>query len=190
MQELDQYIQSYFGLEEHEIATIQQLFKPETLKKHDYYLKMGRACERLSFIRSGYLRIFVTQADKEVTQWISTQGYFVTDLSALIFNTPARWHIQALSDTELFTISKSDYQSIGDLIPRWHQLEKLFIAKCFGMLEERVFSLLSMSAEDRYKLLLDTNPALLNEVPLQYLASMLGMSAETFSRIRRKMMEA
>jgi CRP/FNR family transcriptional regulator, anaerobic regulatory protein len=186
MAELEQYINSYFGIVNIEDSKkITELFKPTTLKKGDYYLKTGASCNQLSFIQTGLLRIFVPTKDKEVTQWISTKGYFVTDLSSLIFDSPARWTIQALTDVELFTISKTDYNTIGNHIPEWHKLEKLFIARCFSILEDRIFSHLSMTAEERYHFFFENNKDLFNQVPLQYIASMLGMTPETFSRIRK-----
>lgn len=132
------------------------------------------------------MRIFTTTDDKEVTQWISTQGYFVTDLSSLLFKNPARWTIQALTDSVLYTINREDYKKIGNLIPKWHELEKLFIGKCFAMLEDRIFSHLSMTAEERNEYFFENNKNLFIQVPLQYIASMLGMTPETFSRIRKK----
>jgi len=186
MTELEQYINSYFGVQQKDLQTISILFKEELLKKGDYFLKTGKSCDKLSFIKSGLLRIYVDKEEKEITQWISSKGYFVTDLSSLVFNAPARWNIQALTDSELYTINKQDYQQIGKLIARWHELEKLFIAKCFSMLEDRIFSHLSMTAEERYLFFYEKNKELFNQVPLQYLASMLGMTPETFSRIRKK----
>lgn len=187
MTALEQYIQSYFGIAQPaELRTISELFKPQQLKKGGYYLKTGQACNKLSFIHSGLVRIFVITDDREVTQWISTPGYFVTDLSGLVFETPARWTIQALTDTELFTIGRDDYRNIGKMIPQWHELEKLFIARCFTILEDRIFTHLSMTAEERYHFFFENNRELFNQVPLQYIASMLGMTPETFSRIRKK----
>jgi CRP-like cAMP-binding protein len=187
MTELEQNIKSYFGvIEKDDLKTISSLFHLTTIKKGDYFLKTGRPCDKLSFIKSGLLRIFIATEDKEVTQWISTQGYFVTDLSSLLFETPARWTIQALTDSELYTISGEDYRKIGNLVPKWHELEKLFIAKCFTILEDRIFTHLSMTAEERYKFFFEGNKELFNQVPLQYIASMLGMTPETFSRIRKK----
>lgn len=187
MTELETYIQSYFGIARPgDLQTIGALFKPQTLDKGDFYLETGNACNKLSFIRSGLLRIFVFAEDREVTQWISSPGYFVTDLAGLIFEKPARWNIQALTDAEIFTISREDYQRIGKLVPQWHELEKLFIARCFTILEDRIFSHLSMTAEERYHFFFENNRELFNQVPLQYIASMLGMTPETFSRIRKK----
>jgi len=187
MTALEQQITSNFGLAQVEdLKLIVSLFKPMTLKKGDFFLKSGRQCDKLSFIQSGLLRIFVETEDKEVTQWISTEGYFITDVSSLIFENPARFTIQALIDTELWTITREDYHKIGKLIPLWYQFEKRFIALYFTMLEDRIFSHLSMSAEERYHHFFEHNKALFNQVPLQYIASMLGMTPETFSRIRRK----
>lgn len=186
MTELETYIQSYFGVPPQSLNVIAGLFKPSTIKKGEYYIKSGQTCNKLSFIKSGLLRIFVPLEEKEVTQWISSPGYFVTDLSSLIFDKPARWTIQALTDSEIFTINKEDYNRIGKLVPQWHELEKLFIAKCFTILEDRIFSHLSMSAEERYKTFFESNKDLFKDVPLQYIASMLGMTPETFSRIRKK----
>lgn len=186
MTELEQYIRSYFGIPAGELAQIASLFKPAHLRKGDHFIRTGGSCDKLSFIKSGSLRIYVTLADKEVTQWISTKGHFVTDLSALLFETPCRWSIQALSDTELYTIGSKDYREIGNMVPQWHELEKLFIARCFTILEDRIFSHLSMTAEERYEAFFASHRELFHQVPLQYIASMLGMTPETLSRVRKK----
>jgi len=122
-----------------------------------------------------------------VTQWISNEGMFMTDLSSSFFDTPSRWNIQELSKCEFYTISKKDFDSIGDYVDNWTELVKLFVAKCFVTLENRVYNQLSMSAEEKVKDLLETNPEIFNQVPLQYIASMLGMTPETLSRVRNKM---
>ena len=187
MTELENYISTYFGVvNQNELVQISAFFKESIIKKGDYYLKSGNRCEKLSFIQDGLLRIFVSLEEKEVTQWISSKGYFVTDLSSFMFQTPARWTIQALTDSTIITISREDYSRLGDVVPKWHELEKLFLAKCFAILEDRVFSHLSMTAEQRYQFFFEHNKELFNQVPMQYIASLLGMTPETFSRIRNK----
>jgi len=186
MTELEKYIHTYFGVNKDDLTKISSFFKPVTLKKGDYFLKTGRHSDRLGFVQRGIIREFVSIDNKEVTKWISTKGYFVVDLSSFVFQQSARWNIQALTDCELYVIDSKDYQKIGQVIPRWIELEKLFIAKCFTVLEDRVLQHLSMTAEERYNQLFNFNKELFNQVPLQYLASMLGMTPETLSRLRKK----
>ena len=187
MTELEEYIKSYFAVvNQNDLKTIVSLFKFSTIKKGDFLLKTGKRCDKLCFVQSGLLRIFVNTNNTEITQWISTKGYFTTDLSSFVFETPSRWTIQALVDTDIYSITKEDYKTIGNLVPKWAELEKLFLVRCFTILEDRIFSHLSMTAEERYKFFFEKNKELFNQVPLQYIASMLGMTPETFSRIRKK----
>jgi CRP-like cAMP-binding protein len=186
MTELENYIRTYFGVNNDDVSKISRFFKPIKLKKGEYFLKTGHISDRLGFVQSGIIREYLLVDDKEVTKWISTKGYFAVDLASFVFQNSARWNIQALTDAELYIIEQKDYKKIGEEIPLWTELEKLFLAKCFTVLEERVVQHLSMSAEDRYHQLFNFNKELFNHVPLQYLASMLGMTPETLSRIRKK----
>jgi len=187
MTELENYIHHYFSISLDDCKKVSGLFKTETLEKGNYFLKSGKYCNKMSFIQEGILRIFVSLPEREVTQWIGTRGFFITDVSSFIFRNPSRFNIQALTNTRLFTIEYEQYITMGKLVPKWNEFEKLFIGNYFVMMENRVFDLISKPAEERYQQLFDQNRELFNQVPLQYLASMLGMTPETFSRIRRKM---
>lgn len=188
--ELETYINSYFGIQQVEkLRKVSDLFKLTTLKKGDFFLKENGRCDKLCFVKNGLLRIYILKEDKEITQWISTKGYFVTDISGFMFEKSSRWNVQALVDTEIYIIKRSDYNKIESIEPKWFDFEKMFIVKCFEMVENRVFSHLSMTAEERYNTYFDMNNEIFNQVPLQYIASLLGMSPETLSRIRKKQLE-
>lgn len=186
MNALEKYIQSYFGITKEDLNTVSTLFTESKLDKEEYYLREGQYCNKLSFVKSGFIRVFSNVNNKEITQWISAEGHFITDLNSFIFKQRARWNIQALTACELYTIDAENYKLLNTRIPNWQEMEKRFISSCFVDLETRVFNHLSLSAEERYQKLFEQNKALFNQVPLHYIASMLGMSPETFSRIRNK----
>jgi len=185
MTELEKYISTYFSATKEEVEQISNAFQPLELKKGDYFLHAGRLSDRLGFIQSGILREYLIIDDREVTKWISTAGYFAVDIASFHFLQPSRWNIQALSDCEMYVLDKKSHDKLGQELDRWETLEKLFIAKCFAALENRVVQHIALSASERYQQLCEFAPELFNLVPQQYLASMLGITAETLSRLRR-----
>ncbi len=189
MKELQSYIQTYFGLGGNDLLTVQELFEYGRLVRSDKFLQAGQPARSLSFVVSGYCRVYALDqsGEREITQWIAGPSSFITDLSSLIFESPSRWTIEALSDCELYSISRANYKRLHQISPTWPQLEKLFLAKCFTQLENRMFEQLSLSAEERVLKLVEVSPDLFLHVPLHYIASMLGITPETLSRIRKKL---
>lgn len=185
--ELKDALHLSMGIPTAQLHEIVAFFQPRTIQKNDFFHKGDRVANQMGFLQSGFVReFFVDDAGREVTKWIARPGDFIMDVASFMFHQPARWSFQALTDCQLLVLSQADYERIGMQIPLWTSMEKLFIAKCFMVLENRIVSHLSMSSEERYKLYFAQNPELFNQVPLQYLASMLGMTPETFSRIRKK----
>lgn len=174
------------GVSDEDMANLVSYFQPTSLDKGDFYLKAGRICDKLSFHRSGLLRVYATHGEKDVTQWISFRGTITTHLQGLLYDVPSPFNFQALTSCEFYTVKKNDYLNISRTVPKWPLLERMLITKCFGFLETRVFSLLSMTGDERYRYLQNTNPDLFDQVPLKYLASMMGMTPESLSRIRKK----
>ena len=186
MSELKKHIIQTFGFTESEFQKIKDFFKPKVILEGDYFLKEGQYVKQIGFVEKGILREFLYVNDKEITKWFSTSGYFAVDLSGFLFDQKSKVSYQAMTDVELLAISKEDYNKISTRVPRWDKLEKMFLAKCFTVLESRVVSHLALNAEERYNQFFAFNPSLFNEVPLNQIASMLGMTAETLSRIRKK----
>ncbi len=189
MELIEKYLDTYFGMPGRDLSSMAQLFEEKTLSKDDFLLKLDQYSQQLCFVKKGFLRMYAydQSGTKEITHWIASQGGFVVEISSFTFDTPSRFNIQALTDCELYSISKEKYNQIDTLIPNWAMLEKLFLTKCFISMENRIFNQLSMSAEEKYRDLLGQSPEIFNQVPLQYLASMLGMTPETLSRVRRKL---
>lgn len=166
MNELETYIRSYFDASQEDIQQLASFFRNEQLEKGDFHTREGQYNSGLSFVRDGYLRIYSIQKGKEVTQWITSPGEFVTELGSLLFQTTARWHIQALTEVSLYTISAHDYRELPHMLPNWLKLERLFVSKCFMFLEDRVHAFLSLTAEERYEMMYAEKRELFNQVPL------------------------
>lgn len=131
MHTIESSLQNLFALNEKEIIQLRSLFKHKQLKKGDFFIRKGQTEVAMGFVNNGLLRIYDTVRDKEVTQWISTPGYFMTDIAAFSFGVPARWNIQALSETEIYYISKTDYENLNKLIPDWPSIRLVFFIKMF-----------------------------------------------------------
>lgn len=186
MSELQKHIIETFGFTENEFVRIQSFFQPLKLKKGDYFLKEEQYVRQIGFVEKGILREYLYLKDKEVTKWFSTKGNFAVDLSGFLYNQKSRVNYQALCDSELWTLSRENYERIANEVSRWDKLEKMFVTKCFIILENRLISLLALSAEERYKQFFELNAQLFNQVPHNCIASMLAMTPETLSRIRNK----
>ncbi|WBL24304.1 Crp/Fnr family transcriptional regulator [Zunongwangia sp. HGR-M22] len=190
MVKLDDILRENFGpLTQEEIEILSAYFHEEKLNKGEFFTETNKFCKKLSILKTGLLRIYRLSNGQEITQWIATPAYLVTEISSFFFDEPSRYDIQALTPVALLTIDKTNYSKLSKELPMWKNIEARFIAKCFMTLEDRVFSHLSMTAEERYNLYFNNNKYLFNQVPLQYIASFLGMTPETFSRIRKRQAE-
>ncbi len=180
------YINSYFDLSEQNLEVFKRFFKKQTFNKNEFIANEGDHKVSFSFIESGFVRVYKQTETKEITQWISAEQEIVTDLSALMFNTRCVWNLQAITPVTLYSISFRDYHNLKHHILDWESVEKQLLAKCFLVLEHRVFSFLSMSSEERYAHFVKHKRSYFNRVPHYYIASMLGMTPETLSRLRKK----
>lgn len=170
MSELKKHIVETFGFTEREFQEIKDFFQLKKIKKGDYFLKEGQYVKQMGFVEKGVLREFLYVNEKEITKWFSSTGYFAVDLSAFLFDQKSKVNYQAITDVEFLAISKEDYNKISTKIHRWYELEKLFLIKCFSVLQNRVISHLALSAEKRYNQFFNLNPGLFNEAPLNQIA--------------------
>lgn len=173
-----------------QVDQVAGLFRLRELKMGEVWLQQAEGPALLGWVVSGYCRIHADvvlgQEVKEVTQWIATPHYFVVDAAAFFGQQAPRWTVTALTEVVLYELDQQGYQSLQQMVPDWPRYESQFLIRCFQTIENRVFDLLALPAYERFVRFMSIFGFLVNEVPHKYLASMLGMTPETFSRVRRQ----
>lgn len=175
-----------FDLSKEEVEIVYPYFKQINFKKGEFFIQENQPVERMGIIKNGITREYFIDKDQEITKFIATEGDFISDASGLNLSTKSRWNIKAVTECEIYTISKNQLEQIRQKMDRWLLIEKLFTVKCIISAENRILDHLKLNAEERYLKLLKEKPQLFNYVELKHIASFLGIKAETLSRFRNK----
>jgi CRP-like cAMP-binding protein len=179
-----------------QIATISNLdwtfftskLQRRVIQKKTVFLKLNDIENHISFIESGVVRLFIPKEnpEKEITFGFSFKNQFISAYDSFLTQKPSAYQLQALSETTLLSISYTDLQEvykrtqIGNLIGRL-TAERLFLIK-----SKREQNLLNLTAEERYMRLFKERPELLKIIPLKYISSYIGVTAQALSRIRKR----
>ena len=155
-------------------------------KKNAIVQPIGQTCRTIYFIKKGALRIFYFKGETDITDSMEFENAFVARAESLISGQPSRKGIQAIEDTELIAINA---EKLAKLYDEYLEIERLFkkiFLNAFMSTINRIESLQFHSAETRYSNFLNEHPDVLKRVPLKYIASYLGITQVSLSRIRAK----
>ena len=186
MQELLKHITAYQPLGTDAENALEDCFTCVTMSKNEFLLKEGKVCRHLYFLEKGALRGFYNLDGKEITHWFGFENDFVTSFHSFITGEPAVENIQLLESCTLWSLSKD---TLTNLLNQYHDIERLVrttYEKYYIRLEERYVNAHFKPAKERYESLLQQTPYIVERVPLGHIASYLGISQETLSRIRSK----
>lgn len=185
-QQMEEYLRSFNLLTELEIELAVNAGSYRTLKKNEYFIREGQVCRQVGFVRSGIFRSFYHNPQgEEITYCFTFEGSFATAYSSFITQQETVENICAITDAELFVIPKSAIEQFEKNSVNWLRLTKMIAEQEFLKMEQRVFTLLKESAENRYAELMEKHPDYLMLIPLNQLASYLGITQRHLSRIRR-----
>ena len=172
------------GIPESELLQITAAFKFKKISKGDYFAEEGKTSKYLAFITKGLFQYFYLKDGKEITTYVTGENSFLLSLHSFFKQQPGKENVRALADAELWQIHYSDLEKLkteSDAFKTFYigALENLVMC-----MDETRSNLIILTAEKRYALLLKEEPALLQQIPLQYLASILGVTPRHLSRIR------
>lgn len=161
-------------------------FQKKKLNKGDFFIKQGSIASELAFIESGLLQFYtINKQFEERTTYISLSNTFATSVLSFLNQIPSRENIKALNDTIIWVIEKEDLVKLMEDIPRFKNFYIKLIEYQLCCIDKSRLDLITLNAQERYEILLKEEPKLFQQVPLQYISSMLGITARHMSRLRK-----
>jgi CRP-like cAMP-binding protein len=158
-----------------------------SFRKGKLLLKAGEICEHIYFIKKGAVRGFIKEGSKDITTWITAENEVVSSISSLDIKQPAFENMQAIENCELLALTYTDYQNLYIKFPEFNIVARKLLQKYYQDAEGRALIVRLTSAEKKYQFFLVRYGHLANRIPLKYIASFLGITLETLSRVRKKL---
>jgi len=179
-------IQELLPMSPAKAAQVAEKFKPGRIARNDYLLKEGAVCNESHFIEQGIVRSYIYDLDgNDVTTEFYSKRMFVSNFLSFFKRTPSEENIQALTDCETWYVTYDDMQESFHTVPEYREFGRLNIINQYGMLKQRMLSMLQKTAEQRYADLLGSRPDIVQHIPLKHIATYLGITDTSLSRIRK-----
>lgn len=166
---------------------IEAVFKLKKLRKRQYLFEEGDIVRFSAFILKGSARMFtIDKKGHEHIVRFGIEGWWMSDAESYLLGLPTKYNVEMLEDSEVLLVNKDDYKQLVDTIPAVAEATKSLDKQSFVSNQNRVYASISMTAEERYEDLANRYPSFIKRFPQNMIASYLGISPETLSRIRSR----
>lgn len=185
---LKAHIQRRVQLTEAEFETCTRFFTHRKLRKRQFLLQEGEVCRAIAFVNSGCLRAYTVdhKGEEHIIQF-AIEDWWISDLNSYLTGKPATYTIDALQDSEALLLERSARDQLLESVPKMERFFRLLQESNYIATHRRINETLSSSAEERYLAFLKTYPALVEQVPQSQIASYLGITPQSLSRIRKEL---
>jgi len=182
---LKKFIENYVDIPLDEWDIISTLFKINTFNKNEIIVSEGKICRYFYFLEEGLVHHFINHNGNNTSKFFIPAPYCFTSRLSFLNQTVTSENIQAIEKCVVFQITWQQYYDLMEL-KSWNSFTRKILNEVQDITEERLFTNLTETAELTYKKMLIQNPGLLSRIPLKYLASYLGITSQSLSRIRKK----
>ena len=180
-------ISSITEISQEDFSFFKDLFIPKQLRKRQYLLQEGEICKYQAFVVSGLLRSYnIDEKGSEHILQFASEGWWMADLSSYLTNEPSLLNIDALEDVQVLLLSKVSWEQAMMKIPALEHYFRIIIQNHLVAAQKRLLESLSETAEEKYNRFLNTYPECAQRLPQHMIASYLGVTRETLSRIRKQ----
>lgn len=181
-----QYLRNRLSISDEQAMEAVSCLKTKTIKKGQFLLQPGDLKSEAYFINSGLLRYYsIDQKGKEHIIQFAPEDWMVSDRDTVVFNEPSVFYIDAIEDTEVVIVKKDFFPAMQHIVPEVLQLNILMLHNSIRFMQKRINMLLSATAEERYLDFIKLYPNLTLRVPQWMIASYLGITPESLSRVRK-----
>ena len=180
------YLQDKITLSDEEVELIRAVTIEKRIRRRQYLLHEGDVWKYNAFVCSGLLKTFsLDEKGREHIMYFAPENYWSGDEESLLNGTPARFNIDAIEDSEVILIEKTNFEVLCKKIPQLNDLTNLLIQRSFIVSQNRIHANISLAAEEKYQKFLDKFSRIANRIPQHMIASYIGITPETLTRIRR-----
>jgi len=168
-----------------DLEIIESVSTTKKLRKHQYLLQEGDICKYNTFVTKGLLKAYYVD-DKGIEHIVqfAPENHWTGDRESLQSGLPSKLSIDAIENCEVIMFTQDDFKMLQDEIPNFRKMSTQITNKNILTLEGRIFANITLSTEEKYYNFLERHPKLINRIPQHMIASYLGVSTETLSRIR------
>ena len=184
---LRQILNHISPVSEEEVEFLLKNSEEATLKKGDFLLKEGQMARSIYFVLSGVFRVYQNIDGREITSYFSysERNPFAASFPSFLTQSPSNEYVEAIESSSVISISYDQLNKLYDSSNGFERLGRILAEKNYLLAMERINSLQYQSARDRYNIFMKIYPGLLNRIPHHYIASYLGVTPESLSRIRK-----
>ncbi|MFC5409913.1 Crp/Fnr family transcriptional regulator [Larkinella bovis] len=182
------HVQQLIQLTEDEKAYFLEQLKPRVLRRKQFLVQMGEVCRFETFVVKGCLRAFaVDPKGQEHVVLFALEDWWISDFQSLSTEQPATLYVEALEETHVLQIEKKELEQLYLAVPAFERFFRLKLQNAFISFQNRIFSTISQTAEERYLAFRQRYPLIEQRVPQYLIASYLGFTPEFLSKIRREL---
>lgn len=183
-EKLKNFFEQYGQLSQSALSDLTNGFKSKSVKKGESIFVQGQVCNKIYFVTKGCLRLFYVTNNIEVTVWFSFENNSAIELSSFLSGAPSEYFLEAIEDSEILLLNKSQLEHLYKIHPELEGIFRVFWENIILTILKRFTALQKDSADKRYLDLMN-QPEYLQRIPQKYLASYIGITPTSLSRIRR-----
>ncbi|HXB95555.1 MAG TPA: Crp/Fnr family transcriptional regulator [Puia sp.] len=186
--EIDAFVAKYITLSGEEQDFFHSLLQHRKMRKKEFLLKEGEVCNFEAFILKGCIRTYYLDKDGlETILLFAVEEWWVSDICSFAERKPSNLFIETVEDSELLTIDYTSKMRLFEKIPAFERMFRLLVQRALGVLQQRFYESISLTAEERYRNFLEKYPLVAQRVPQHQIAHYIGVSPEFLSKIKSAM---